>query len=78
MRQKAVTRQDLTCVESTPAVSHGCIAASGTFLASAFLIGVCAGQVPFWWLLGVLPKSVIGWGHVRVVTKTVIGSAWPW
>ena len=36
MRQKAVTRQDLTCVESTPAVSHGRIAASGTFLASAF------------------------------------------
>jgi uncharacterized membrane protein len=34
---------------------------SGTFLASAFLIGVCAGQVPFWWLPGVLPKSVIGW-----------------
>ena len=38
--------------------------ASGTFLASAFLTGVCAGQVPFWWLLGVLPKWVSGWVRI--------------
>src|SRR5664280_276399 len=37
---------------------------SGTFLASACLIGVCAGQVPFLWLLGVLPKLVIGWVRI--------------
>ena len=40
---------------------------SGTFLASAFLIGVCAGQVPFWWLLGVLPEWVSGQGPGKVV-----------
>src|SRR5674476_1250734 len=44
--------------------------ASGTFLASAFLTGVCAGQVPFGWLLGVLPKWVSGW--VRIGRRTVV------
>src|SRR5450756_278175 len=49
---------------------------SGTFLASALLTGVCAGQVPFWWLLGVLPKWVIGWvrigrGPMRCSTAAV-------
>src|ERR1035437_3438868 len=44
---------------------------SGTFLASAFLTGVCAGQVPFWWLLGVLPKWVSG-GCVLVEVEDLV------